>query len=104
MLALLQDEDVALARDPGQVPQAIGERVPVAAEPVGKLERAGQILEEVLLVVRVADVDAERRQSRLGGRLGERARVALQLIHPGPGRIAQQPCYRVHGSPIRVCA
>ena len=99
MLAMLEQQHVAGSRMPGKIAEAVFERVPVAAEPVGESERLGHQAGETLLVVHVTDVHAPQREARRVRGLGNKARVRAGQIDAGLVLVLEQLFQGVtHGS------
>src|SRR5450759_2246750 len=90
MLAMLEQQHVARSRMPGKIAEAVFERVPVAAEPVGKSKRLGHQAGEALLVVHAADVHAPQREARCLRGLGDEPRVRAGQVDAGLVLVLEQ--------------
>src|SRR5882672_5075309 len=89
VLALLEDHHPAFGRDPRQFLQAEREAVPACARQLGKSHGVRGLDEEILLVVRVVDVDVDHHQAGRGGRAGELARIGGKMEYPRARRVLE---------------
>jgi hypothetical protein len=92
MLAALEHHHKALLTsgiaDPGQILEAIEQRIPVGTKALGKGHGLLQMTQEVALVMRMTNVDTKAGKTSRIGRLRHFTRLASELEYPGTRGIA----------------
>ncbi len=90
-IAVVEDDHVAGGGQPAHVEQAVGQCVPVVAEPLRKTQSPGDGIEHVFLVARGDQVDV---QDQATGCLGPGQQLVAwtvrQMMHARGGGIGEQ--------------